>query len=236
MTHQIEAVCFDLDDTLYDYHRYARAGHAAAADLLASRTGDEYHEELLDIHFDDERTEGAFDILVERHDLPSGIVDDLVEAYHNATEPLMPYPETESVLSQLGEQYQLGLITDGRGGHGKLDRLGIREQFDTVLVTPTIRRSKHDPVVFKRVLAELSTDPEMAVYVGDDPRVDFTVPNDMGMTTVRQRRGRYTDLEPTTDDAAPDREIRYLDELPRLLSAVDAADGAVDQRGKQDAR
>jgi len=230
---QIDTVCFDLDDTLYDYHRYAKTGLDAAADVLEARTGESHREELHELYFGDDRTEGTFDVLVDRHDLPSTLVDDLVEAYHSATGPLDPYPETESILSGLGERHRLGLITDGRGGHAKLRRLGIESLFDSVLVTPTIRRSKHDPTVFERVLGELSTDPERAVYIGDDPRVDFAVPNDLGMATVRLRRGRYTDIDPVSDDAMPDHEISQLDELPGVL---DLADRSIDQRGTPDAR
>jgi len=211
------AVCFDLDDTLYDYHQYARTGLEAAADYLEAHTGRRLHEELVKLYFEEDVREGTFDRLVEGHDLPDGIVEALVEAYHSASAPLTPYPETEAVLDALSGSHRLGLITDGRGGHRKLQRLGLREHFDTVVVTPTIGASKHDLEPFERSLSELSVRPETAVYVGDDPRVDFRVPNEMGLRTVRIRRGRYTDLEPTADRSAPDHEIESLDELSGLL-------------------
>jgi len=208
-----EAVLFDLDDTLYDYQAYARAGLRSAADLLAERTGERLHDDLERLYFQEGVTDGTFDRLLDRHDLPAALVDDLVDAYHDATDPLPPDPETERVLSTLADTHQLGLVTDGRGGHAKLDRLDIRSYFDAVLVTPTVDRSKHDRGVFERVLAELSTSPRAAAYVGDDPRVDFRVPNEMGMTTVRIRRGRYVGLEPPDEAAAPDHEIESLGSL-----------------------
>lgn len=217
----VDAICFDLDDTLFDYLRYAKTGLDAAGDYLEALTGRQYHAELYDIYFEDEVTEGTFDVLVERHGLTPEIVDEMVEAYHGATEPLEPFPETEPTLSQLEDDYQLGVITDGREGHTKLRRLGIREYFGSVLVTPNLRRSKDDPVVFQRALSELSADPRAAVYVGDDPRSDFRTPNELGMTTVRHRRGRYTHLEPDTEAAAPDHEIRALDELPTVLETIE---------------
>lgn len=214
-----EAICFDLDDTLFQYERYARAGLENAAEHLKAHTGQRHHETLLELYFDEEVTDGTFDVLADRYDLPSEIVDELVEAYHDADEPLEPYPETVPVLSRLEEAHRLGLITDGRGGHAKLRRLGIGEYFEAVLVTPTIGRSKHDRIAFDRVLSELSVTPPVAVYVGDDPRVDFGVPNELGMVTVRLRRGRYTDLEPPDESAEPDHEIRNLDELPPIVFA-----------------
>ncbi|WP_255198813.1 HAD family hydrolase [Halorarius litoreus] len=213
----IEAICFDLDDTLYPYAAYARTGLAAAADHLQAVTGESLHDELFALYFDEGVTTGTFDTLLARHGLDPALAADLVDAYHAATEPLDPYPETPAVLAALGRTYALGLVTDGRGGHGKLDRLGLTPVFDAVVVSPTFGSSKHEHEPFERVLDGLGVAPERVVYVGDDPRVDFRVPNDLGMATVRMRRGRYVDLEPDDSAAAPDAEIRRLDALLGLL-------------------
>lgn len=215
----VSCVSFDLDDTLYPYRRYAQSGLAAAADLLEERTGTEYAGELQALYFEEGRTGDTFDVLVERHDLEGQLVDELVEAFHAAGTSLSPYDETESVLRRLGERYDLGLITDGRGGHAKLERLGLGSYFDAVVVTPTIDTSKHDETPFRRVLDDCEVVPDEAVYVGDDPRVDFRVPNRLGMTTIRCRRGRYTQLEAPEAEAAPEYEIESLKNVLSVLEA-----------------
>jgi putative hydrolase of the HAD superfamily len=229
MTRPIESICFDLDDTLFAYRRYARAGLEAAADRLEERTGRHHHDELREIYFADGITEGSFDVLVERHDLPADLVDELVDAYHGADGPLTPYPETERVLSRLRDDHRLGLVTDGRGGDAKLRRLGLADHFETVLVTPTVGRTKRDPTVFTRVLSDLSVSPESAAYVGDDPRIDFRVPNELGMLTVRLRRGRYADREPPDRIDVPDHEIRDLNGLLEIV-ATNATAGSAPRR------
>lgn len=213
MTDSIEAVCFDLDDTLYPYAQYARASLSAAADHIAGKTGKRYHDVLHRLYFDDGVTDGTFDRLVDRHGLPTELVETAVEAFHRSTALLEPYPETEPVLSALATAYRLGVITDGRGGRAKLRRAGIGDWFDSVVVTPEIDRTKADPRVLDRALTELSVRPRSAVYVGDDPRVDFRLPNLFGMTMVRLRRGRYVDLEPQSELFAADTTITSLDEL-----------------------
>lgn len=213
----VRSICFDLDDTLYSYEDYARAGLRSAADYLEDETGEQYHEELVTLYFEDATQRGTFDALVERHDLPEAFVSDLVAAFHSATTPLWPYRETKPLLASLGERYSLGLITDGREGRMKLRRLGIESYFDEILVTPTIDRSKHEPVVFEQVLETLGIAPSEAMYVGDDPRVDFAVPNDLGMETVRLRRGRYTHLEPDTVSARPDDQVDSLASIHDIL-------------------
>lgn len=213
------AICFDLDDTLYEYHQYARAGLEFAAVYLERRTGRQLHDELLALYFIEETEEGTFDELVGRYDLPAELVDELVEVFHDATTPLRPYPAAEPVLRQLAESYRLGLITDGRGGAAKLSRLGLADWFDATLVTPTIGASKHEDRVFEQVCSELNTHPTDAVYVGDDPRVDFYVANELGLTTIRLRRGRYRRLEPETPQHAADHQIFSLGSLPGVVTA-----------------
>lgn len=216
----VRAICFDLDDTLFEYEEYARAGLRSAADRLEALTGDRYQEELEAMYFQEGITEGTFDQFLARYELPADLRADLIEAYHDASTQLSPYQETERVLSELQATYRTGLVTDGRGGHAKLRRLGIREYFDAVVVTPTIGTSKRETDPFEIVLSELSIPPEDAVYVGDDPRFDFRVPNELGMTTVRIRRGRQTDREPETELARPDHEITTLDHVTDCLSTA----------------
>jgi putative hydrolase of the HAD superfamily len=220
----IEAVCFDLDDTLYDHLRYAKAGLDEAGDYLEALTGRRYHAELYDIYFEEGITDHTFEILVERHGLSPDLIDELEEAYHGSVSPLEPYPETEDALTELAEAYALGCITEAREGHTTLRRLGIREYFDEVLVTRGLGRSKRDPAAFRYALSEMSVSPRAAVYVGDDPRTDFDAPNQLGMGTVRLRRGRYADLEASGSDAAADREISRLDELPDVLARMERVD------------
>lgn len=219
-----DSICFDLDDTLYPYAEYARTGLQAAGDRLAAQTGRRLTDELLELYFESGVTTGTFDRLVERYDdVPPSLVSDLVAAYHDADAPIEPYEATVPVLQDLRDEYQLGVVTDGRNGGGKLRRLGLDEgYFDAVVVAPEHDTSKHHPEPFDEALAALSVDPERTVYVGDDPRVDFTVPNRLGMGTVRLRRGRYTDLDPAEPKAVPDAEIQNLDELPAVLESAES--------------
>lgn len=211
------AVCFDLDDTLYDYRDYARAGIQAAAAHLEDEFDIDLLDELEGIYFGEGRTDNTFDVLCRRAGLPHEVVEQLVEAFHGASTPLEPFPEVPGVLGELEGTYRLGLVTDGRGGHAKLDRLGLDGRFDTVFVTPQIGHSKASPKVFRQVLSALSVPPERATYVGDDPRIDFRVPNSLGMGTVRVRRGRYVHLAPSTSAHEPNHEISSLRQLPEVL-------------------
>jgi len=216
-----EAVCFDLDDTLYPYADYARSGLGNAANELATITGKDLSEELFELYFERDVSEGTFDRLLEEHDLPADLTDRLVEAYHDAVGPLEPYEDTVPLLEELSEEYQLGLVTDGHNGLGKLDALGLRPKFEAIVVNPPLGLTKAEREPFDRVTSALDIAHEEMVYVGDDPRVDFGVPNQLGARTVRLRRGRYTDLSPSTDTAKPDAEIANLAALPKVIADND---------------
>jgi putative hydrolase of the HAD superfamily len=234
MSDSLDAIGFDLDDTLFAYHDYARAGLAAAADHLEAVTGRSYHQELWSIYFEEGVTTGTFDHLVETADISQELVADCIERFHAADEPLEPYPDAEPTLEALGRSHRLGLLTDGRNGRAKLERLGLAEYFDAVVVTPELDRSKRELVAFRRLLEGLDVSAESAAYVGDDPRVDFEHPNTLGMTTVRLRRGRYDDLEPPQDSARPDHEIESLHAVQEILvdsKPARTTDGGIENGG-----
>lgn len=212
----IEAVCFDLDDTLFEYESYVRAGLRTAADRIEERTGERLHEEVLALYFEEGVRDGTFDRLLDRHGL-SVPVADLVDAYHDSAAPLEPYPDAVDTLDRLAGEYDLGLVTDGRNGRGKLRRLGLVGTFETVVVAhESGHRKREDAEPFRRALDALGAPPETVVYVGDNPRTDLPVPDRMGMYTVRLRRGRYEARDPGPAPA-PDVEIESLDALLGVL-------------------
>ena len=213
----LDAICFDLDDTLFEYEQYVEAGLREAAAVVEAETGVDVESELLALYFEEDCRDGTFDVLLDRHDLPSDLTPRLVEAYHDSSGPLSPYPEAERVLSALGDRYPLGLITDGRNAHSKLRRLDLTGHFEVVYDAPTQGVDKTDPRAFSETLAELDAAPERSLYVGDNPHTDFRHSNDLGMYTVRLARGRYVDRDPR-DGEAPD---RVVDSLSALLALVE---------------
>lgn len=207
----IEAVCFDLDDTLFDFTQYVCQGLSNAAEYVQSHTGETVHEELQALYFDEGVRDRTFDELIDRRGLDVS-VDALVDAYHDTTGSLAPFEEAEPVLARLEGEYELGLVTDGRNGREKLRRLGLDGYFDAVVVAHDHGLDKdEDPEAFERVLDALGVDPASVVFVGDHPSADLRVPVELGMQTVRVRRGRYADHDSTV---RPDAEIHSLTALP----------------------
>lgn len=207
-----DALYFDLDGTLFDDRQYVRGGLKHAGEVLAEQTGRDLTDELRAAYFEREITGSTFDTVLEEHGLSTDLVPLLVSAYHNNSAELSPFPDAKSTLDVLSERYQLGLITGGTNGREKLDRLGLSEHFETIYVGPEYGCSKHQPEIFEAALDSLDVTASQAAYVGDRPSLDFPQPNQLGMTTVRVRTGRYATAE-AAGDTQPDYTVERLAEL-----------------------
>jgi len=212
-----QAVCFDLDGTLFDDRQYVRAGLRHAAARLESLAGVDLADELVATYFERGITEGTFDTVLAEHDLPQDYVTELVDAYHDNDGALEPFPGAEAVVAELDATYDLGLITGGRNGRAKLARLDLDDYFDTVIVTSGQPWSKRDAEPFEILRERLGAEPEAVAVVGDRPELDFPQPNRLGMTTIRVETGRYATAA-AKGSAAPDETIPSLDCLPDVLS------------------
>jgi len=216
----LDAVCFDLDGTLFDDRQYVRGGLRHAARVLERETGIDCADALRTAYFDRDIREATFDVVLAEYGLSRDRVPELVEAYHDNTAGLTPYPGAESALSTLAGRYPLALITGGRNGREKLRRLSLADYFETVLVTSRLDCSKRDPDPFERALETLGVAPDAAAYVGDRPELDFPQPNRLGMTTVRVETGRYADAD-ATGTARPDGTVPTVADVPERLSALE---------------
>ena len=84
--------------------------------------------------------------------------------------------------------------------------------------------SKPDKAIFLRALAMAGCRPENAVMVGDRLDNDIRPAKDLGMTTVRMRKGLAIWMEPACDAEIPDYTVDDLARIPDLFRESIAAD------------
>jgi len=217
MCSDIRVVSFDLDDTLYEHRQYVTAGFEAAAEVVQERTGEDVYDDLVTAYFEDGEYERTFDIVLESRGLSTELVPDLVTKYHDVIGNLSPYPGVSSTLNQLGGQYEIALVTDGKNGKNKLERLGLSDHFHFVYETDPRDFSKHAPKPFRRLFDHFGVEPNQTVYVGNDPRIDFRQPNRLGMYTVRVEKGLLASMEPPDEECRPDVAVTDIDALPTVV-------------------
>lgn len=188
----IELVAFDLDNTLYDEGLWYDAALPPIAAHLASRSGrpaqaietslrgtlrakGRHYNRLFD------------DVLREIGLSRDPYLGEVLAVFREAPAALEPFPAMRELLGDLAARYRLGLITSGQHAvqERKLDLLGIRPLFASVIFSSTLPENKPGRMPFERLLATVGVGAERAVYVGDNPLFDFRGANEIGMLTVR---------------------------------------------------
>lgn len=124
--------------------------------------------------------------------------------------------EVLETLQRLG--IALGLVTNGtvRVQAQKLDILGLRSYFRTVVVSEAVGLEKPHAAIFQHALDGLGLRADHAWFVGDHPENDILGAWRVGLRTVWLRGS----LTWTGTQAVPHHQIDHLRELVPLLMSV----------------
>lgn len=220
----IQAVVFDLDDTLYAERDYVRSGYRAVAEHVRNALGrDEAFEEWLWQRFQAAQASGAFDAMNEHFGLglDTGSIAALVGVYRNHLPDISPRPGAVEVLRRLRRRCRLGLLSDGflPAQRLKLDALGFAPMLDAVVMTEEMGRQcwKPAPDGFEAIRAMLGVAGEACAYVADNPAKDFIAPNRLGWQSVQLLcPGQIHSHNPAPKCGKPHVVIASLEELDSL--------------------
>lgn len=229
----IQAIFFDIDDTLYDTSKFAERARRAAVDAMLAMglrgEAEALFRELTEvIHEFSANYERHFDKLLLR--LPPAATAGLnpalviaagVVAYHERKfQELAPFEGVLELMKALARTDLVrGVITHGTTikQAEKIIRLGIYPYLtpQAIFISDQIGVSKPNVKIYQRAIDRFRVSAANAVYVGNNPRADIDPPNALGMVTVRHRwGGKYGALEGET---APDHEISAFAELAGIL-------------------
>lgn len=120
------------------------------------------------------------------------------------------------VLKGLHGKYKLGLVSNlaiPECVRRLLDKYGLNEFFDVVLVSGAINRRKPSPEIFERALKTLGVNSSEAVFVGNMPGLDIEGAKNVGMKAVLIERRPPQEML----NATPDMVIKSLRELFLML-------------------
>ena len=207
----IEAVLFDLDDTLFEQRRWLEGAWRAVAAVGEGRGVDAValHAALLDVASEGSGRGGIIDRALARVGAGPLDVAPFVEAFRAHRPRQLPlYPGVREMLEDLRRQVRVGLVTDGdpRIQRAKLDAVGLAGSFDVEVLSDALGRArrKPHPAPLRTALAVLGVDPARAAFVGDRPDKDVAGALAAGMLAVRVRSGEYAAVP---DDPRPWRSV-----------------------------
>lgn len=190
----VTTVLFDLDGTLCEQRRPSRDVLATAFDRVGVDpffTVEEYRREAREIGgtgSDVDRRTTCFERLArEKGRSPElgRLVADAYEVTRDYTEVRL-LPGAGKVLGSLGEEYDLGLVTNGGPDtqSAKIDALRLRSVFDTTVLAGYETAAKPHPEPFETAMAAVDASPEETVHVGNSLRADVAGAAASGVESV----------------------------------------------------
>lgn len=187
----IKAVIFDLDNTLLDR---TNSFKSFASTLLNRYFGHlESHHQMLEliIQLDLDGYKDKRELFQELLDQLPWLIkpehDELMNYYneHYVKNAVLTDQALE-VIRHTRSKYKTALITNGRKAiqYGKIDQLGIRAEFDFIIVSEEAGYKKPDRRIFEAALAGMQLQPEQCIYVGDHPVNDIEGAFNAGLDTI----------------------------------------------------
>jgi HAD superfamily hydrolase (TIGR01549 family) len=228
----LEAIFFDLDDTLVDDQAsFTIATARVCADLRSGLDEALLTRTYVEVSNDYWRTRAyaygdLYDVrlqLWQRALALCGCHDAaLAETARNLytqyrTEICEVYEGTVAVLEALAGAYRIGVVTNGHGDtqRNRLRLAGLDRYLDVVVAATDIDAGKPDPAIFAHALERLTLQPDEVWHVGDNLHSDVAGALNAGLGAAVWLNHRAEQRQP--DHPAPHHEIASLAELPGLL-------------------
>jgi YjjG family noncanonical pyrimidine nucleotidase len=198
----ISAILFDLDDTLFDHHRSARAAlaevharHAAATDFEQFerhhiRFLEEMHVEVLAgrVELNEARRERFRRVFRALGvELPEAHVDAVASAYRNGyMRARRAMDGAAELLAAVRAHARIGIVSNNllEEQRDKLEYCGLARFVDALIVSEEAGVSKPDPDIFRLALDRLGVRPQETVMVGDSWAADIVGASRAGIRAV----------------------------------------------------
>ncbi|HYK89523.1 MAG TPA: HAD family hydrolase [Acidobacteriota bacterium] len=225
----IQALVFDLDDTLFLESDFVTSGYRAVARQVAKQYGcclRDVFQTMMSVLATHGR-EFVFPIIIRRFLGDRIALSELVDIYRGHTPRIRLFPGYGDLLKKLGKTYKLGIITDGlpEVQKRKVHSLGLEHKVDRIIYTWEygIEKRKPHPQSFTLMMDYLKTQPRTTLYVGDNPEKDCQGAHAAGMRCAQVVAPSVVERksEPSSADKA-DYVLDSLFQLPRILQATEA--------------
>ncbi len=222
---KIQAIVFDLDNTLVDFMRMKEAGVEAAVEAMIDAglkmSKDEAYAKIFQIYdqvgIEDQKIFDRF-LEVELGYVDPKILAAGIVAYRKAKDAaLVLYPHVRYTLMELLKRgLRLAVVSDAPRLQAwtRLVQVGLHHFFEVVVTFDDTGERKPSPKPFEVTLQKLGVRPDEAIMVGDWPERDITGALHLGMIAVF---ARYGDTFGTQNSGA-----HYeIDDIIELLDIVD---------------
>jgi len=219
MTEPVEALLFDLDDTICEYCRPGSEILVLAFEDVGVEplfTAEDYYA-IFDEFVEDsedvvENRERSFAALAAEAGYDRSVGLAVAEAYEAERDQtnVRWLPGARDALDTLRDRYRVAAVTNGSPEmqRQKMRGLGIGDEFETVVFAGYDVAAKPDPEPFHTALDALGVGPEHSVKIGNSLESDVLGAHNAGVRSVWLDRVGVDDPEPE-----PHHRIEAMDEL-----------------------
>jgi putative hydrolase of the HAD superfamily len=223
----IQALVFDLDDTLYPEIDFVMSGYRAVAMHVAENYGCNFDcaFSTMTVALDTFGKQAVFPALLVRFPDASIPLSELIEVYRQHVPAIRLFPGYMGLLHELGRRYRLGVITDGMPAiqRRKVQALGLKAVIEKIIYTWECgpAREKPHPLPFSLMLESLKSDPGSALFVGDNPDKDCKGAHSAGMKYAQvQNCASHRNRCSIVIQETPEFVIDTLFQLPQILQRM----------------
>lgn len=211
----IRAICFDLDDTLWDIGPVIVRAEQAMHDFLRERyprvvadmTIESMREARQRVALEHPQKQHDFSflrkqVLRDRARLVGYQEEEAAEAaffvFMQARNQIDLFDDVLPGLELLSSRYRLFTATNG---NADLVKVGIAHWFERSVCAREVGAFKPDPAIFHKVVEGTDLRVSEVLYVGDDPALDVKGARDAGMSTawINRRADAWPELLPPAD-------------------------------------
>lgn len=223
----IRAICFDLDNTLWDVWPVIRRAEQAMYDFLVERyplsvaqmTIESMREARVRVAIEHPQMAHDFSFLrrqaLRQQALTCGygetMAEEAFEVFLRARNDIELYADTRPALTLLQQRYRLFSASNG---NADLGRIGLAQFFERSIAAREVGALKPDQIVYWKVIEGTNLAPHEVLFVGDDPEHDVDGARRAGMLPVWINR-EGASWPPALEQ--PLHSIRNLQELTQLL-------------------
>ena len=191
----IEAVSFDLDDTLIQYKRSPGEVLQVCFEQLEIEpifSVEEYYasyDEFAETcdSMDELRSE-CFATLASENGYERRLGEEIAASFSKERDQsnVELLPSAARLLDALAEEYKLAIVTNGAqdAQQQKLEAVTLEQWVDTIVIAGHETPPKPDPEPFNRVVESLNVSPETTVHIGDSLETDIAGATAAGLASI----------------------------------------------------